>query len=505
MCKLQTDLFGLSPAFLPGMREGETLYSWGAQYHRLSGNVLAKESSLQLFDDGRAGLRHDFPSHLDRLVEKTGGLLGDAEAIACGRTMFGFFAPFQTREGACSVLSQMRGTSVAKVKSDLGLLPSRIGGFFPLKACPDCIKKDLSVDGLTKWHVEHQWPSTWVCRIHQRPLRAVKRGYQPRDLRRWLLPEDVPDAEWDTYAIDESSRRTMQKVAEASLHIVESKGRHLNDQLLRYVYLLGAKEREWLAPDGSLKLAQVKRLFLSYYRGLDSLPGFAVLKTAEAEHGGILGLLMRQYGWHRHPVKHVLLMTFLFDSMQRFDATYDAVRMASNKAGAEGLRELMEDGWSDRLRHLVEIEHESVSHAASMIGIPLAVAHRAARRHRIQYQKRPRVDGSELGERIMRMLAEGISREEILHQTGVKKTLLRAIMERHPDVRDVWRRLDSEHLRDHYRENFMKLVSEYQGVPVKKLRHVPGNGISWLYRNDREWYWAHLPTMTPLGIRGADT
>ena len=472
------------------------MFSWAARYHRLSGNVLAKKSSIQLFGDRRAGLRPDFPSHLEQLVQITRGLIGDAETLAYERTVFGFFAPFQDAQGASNVLTQMRGTSVEKVKSALGLLPSRVGASFPLKSCQDCIREDMKKYSVSRWHLEHQWPSVWICRKHHRMLRALKRESQPRDLRRWLLPEDVTAEEWiEPVTSSMANKSILLWIAELSAHFAQLRGQHFDSQLLRYTYLLRAKDREWLFTDGSVKLALVRQLFLKYYRKMDDIPGFEVVKGVQSEHAGMLGLLMRQYDWRRHPVKHILLIAFLFESVDEFDIFYERVRQVHVQGGTDALEEMVGESWKAELKRLVEVEHKSLSSAVLTIGIPLCVAIRVAKQEGIAYQPRPRVLNTELGEEILELITQGFSRDDILKKTGIKRSLLKDLMAREPVLRDAWRIKDFERRRAEYRTNFIQLIERFRGVPLKIMRNVPGNGVSWLHRNDREWLTQNLPCM----------
>ncbi len=490
------EIFTSYPAFLPLITEGETLFSWAARYHRLSGNSLARQSSIQLFGDRRAGLRHDFPSHLQKLVEITHGEIGNSETLAYERTMFGFFAPFQDEQGANNVLQQMRGTSVEKVKSALGLLPSRLGAFFPLKSCQDCIRDDLRKYSVSRWHLEHQWPSVWICRSHHRMLQALKRESQPRDLRRWLLPEDLKAEEWTCQAISSlAMKKKLFWIAELSAHIAHLRNQYFDHQLLRYAYLLCSRDRGWLFTDGSVRLAQVRQIFLKYHGGLDELPGFEIIQSVHAEHGGMLGLLMRQYDWRRHPVKHLLLIAFLFESVAEFDATYERVRQTHAQGGTDALEEIIGEVWKFELKRLVEFERRSLSGAALALGIPLCVAIRVAKQEGIEYQKRPHVLDATLKEKIRKMIIEGLGIEEILRESEIKKTLLREFMSRDPALRDAWRMKDFERRRNNYRTNFLELIDRYRGIPVKRLRKVSGNGVSWLHRNDREWLTENLPHM----------
>lgn len=284
-------------------------------------------------------------------------------------------------------------------------------------------------------------------------------------------------------------------IAEISAHFAKLRGRYYDQQLLRYAYLLQAKEREWIFTDGSVKLAVVRQFFLKYYQGLEGIPGFEVVHGAQAEHAGMLGLLMRQYDCRRHPVKHILLIAFLFETLDEFEAAYERAHQVYLRGGTEALEEMVGEEWKSELKRLVEVERKSLSNAAESIGIPLCVALRVAKQQGIEYQGRSRVTNTELGNEILEMVAQGITREEILKKTGIKKTLLKDMMARVPALREAWRKMDFERRRNGYRENFLALIDQFRGVPIKKLRLIPGNGVSWLHRNDREWLTQNLPSL----------
>ena len=215
----------------------------------------------------------------------------------------------------------------------------------------------------------------------------------------------------------------------------------------------------------------------------------------------MLGVLMRQYDWKRHPQKHLLLIAFLFDTASEFDEAYEQVRLAYFKGGADALKMMVEESWKSELKRLVEIELMSLSGAARAIGIPLSVAIRVAKQEGVAYQRRARVLNTSLGDEVMVMIAEGLSRDEIRQRAGIKKTPLKDLMAREPTLRDAWRIKDFERRKEVYRINLLELIKQFSGVPIKKLRTIPGNGVSWLYRNDREWLVENLPCMwSGLGV-----
>ena len=158
------------PAFLPSWLPGETLYSLCSRYHHLSGNRLAADTCLQLFTAQDAGFLHDFPSHLESFVARTQGVLGSVDVLARRHTLLGFYTPFRRERDVTEAISVMASDSVQDLKFRLGLPSSRVGADHPLKGCPACIESDRRTEGVSYWHLEHQWPSVWVCREHDQLL-----------------------------------------------------------------------------------------------------------------------------------------------------------------------------------------------------------------------------------------------------------------------------------------------------------------------------------------------
>ena len=486
-------LFGELPAFLPTLTPGETLFSWSARYHRLSGNVHATESSLQLFGDKRAGLRHDFPAHLDSLSRITGGLLGDTALLARERTLLGFFAPFLDDQRKALALAMMHGSSVATLKNSLGVLPSRVGAVHPLKACRACMATDLRELGVTRWYIEHQWPSVWVCRRHATVLQMFRNLKQFKSMRRYILPEDVGSAEWSLPDVKLARREVLARLADFSDALVARNETHFDAPVIRYASIKAAAARHWIASDGSLRFQKVRKAFAEYCCGLEVLPGFANLITVEKESGGLLGLMLRKNQGARHPAKQILMITFFFDSPEDFYEAYRhaSVEMAQGQASEYGVP--LTRAWRKDLKRVVEQENKSLSQAARELDIPLAQVVRCANKDGIEYHRRPRVLNIELEETIRHLVAQGKSRDEIVCESGVKGSYLRAYMARNPEVREVLRSTHRKNELIARRSDFLLLLEQKRGVPISHVKRVPKNGYAWLFRHDREWLLENIP------------
>lgn len=493
---LSESLFETLPAFVPCWLPGETLFSWAARYHRMSGNVQAARSSRQLFGSSRAGLRHDFPWHLDQLVRNTAGALGSAEAIAFNGTLLGFFRSFTSAERTQSVVHQMQGASGAKVKTTLGLMPSRMGAMHPLKACPECVEADLREFGFARWKVEHQWPSAWVCTHHGGLLRAVRNQKALRALNRYLLPEDLSEAEWiEIEGLGRDRVEVLERLARYSQALVDS-GQAFRPDVTRFAALKEAAKRDWIATDGSMRFREVRAAFGGYYCGLESVPGFDCLSGVGKEHGGVLGMLLRKFPCYRHPTKWILLCALFFKSPGEFRESYREAELMINAGAVSEHGAPLNLEWRKMLRKRVEIEGVSITATAAELGVSVTQAIDWATKDGVKFKRRPRVLTDCLKQAIVERMREGQSATEIALKVGIRPALVRVFAVDNPAIGEEWHAARFERDRKRRRSAFLALLAATRGVPLSRVRQLPGSGYLWLARHDREWLLATLPLVS---------
>lgn len=492
---VEGELFSSVPSFLPVLQSGETLFSWGGRYHRRCSNARAQDSSRILFGDAKAGLRHDFPSHVGGLASAM-GQAGSGNLLILRHTIFGFLAKFLDPETTHAALAMMLGPSVATLKHRLGLPKSGSGAGHPLKACRECIASDMDADGGAIWYLEHQWPTVWICRRHGTPLSHVYKGAQTRDRSRWMLPDSIAKTDWiDLPPLSDHQLAHLNRIATLTRSIAEAEEASFDLAHLRLAYLLGAKVKGLVVmSDGSIRFQQLLQAVRAGSADLVDLPGWNFLKQVEATHGGFVGVLMRRYPGNHYANKHVALIDFLFDSFDDFIAAY---RRVSAAAANDTVDEIYAEFQStlQRVLHDVQAEGRSVNQAAANAGIHAAQAVAWVKRAGIPYQRRPRVIDKQRKARLLRMLLAGRSREEITEKLFIKKSWLRAFLADNAEIRERWREKVESARCEMYRKHFLQLVAAHRGVPMKQIKALPGSGFTWLYRHDRPWLMANLPLL----------
>lgn len=430
--------FSTGLAFIPDIVDGETLYSWSGHYHRLSGNAGARISSVQMFGNKFAGLRWDLPSHLGKFVEATNGLLGNADDIIFERSLFGFYAPFKSEEIVRNSLEQLKVRFTNKLKTGLGIHASNHGTYNPLKACPDCVKEDMKRHFISKWYLEHQWPSSCCCRKHHTVLRVIKRNFFPAHLSEILLPQDIAEEGWEE--VKEFSTRTMKaltKVVDFSANVAMRRECKLDSELLRYTYLLGAKNRGWLNSNETVS-TELTLMFNEHYAGLENMPGFERINLRSDDHDFASGL-MRQSKSRHHPTCHFLLMAFLFDTSVDFNQYYSKVMAAYLDGGTEGVRDLLDLDWHGEVQRLIEVEKMSVKMAASTLNVNTWQVGHYIRKSGLNYHRKSKyrrptmIDGLE--DMFYELASKGLSTGDISQQLNVRPSTIQYHINKRPQLR----------------------------------------------------------------------
>lgn len=486
------DLFDNGLDSFPGIQASETLYSWCARFHRLSGYSRPRSTSQILFGHPSIGLHHDFPGRLDHLKAGTREMLGTTTDIILRRTQFGLFAPFLSEAARSSLIEAMRTGSGSIVRRRLGIFRSGLGTSTPLKACRQCIDEDRATTPTSWWRMEHQWLPTWICLRHGEVLmRAPCHCYAPYP-RDWHLPDEISPDAWQSAGFTRTQFDRLEEIARWTAWIANKGSDQFNIELLRYAYHLRAKELGWVAFDGSLRFHLLRDAFRRKYCEVEHLDEMEFLRTTVGVNGGFLGHLLREHPGSRHPQKQIYLMAFLFDDPRQMLKIYENVKDTSAAGGLDGLKKLL-TATRVQLTDMVASEGRSVNSASLKLGVPPSMAIRHLKLTGIEYDRRPRVLTPELQDRLKAMLITGKSRDEIVSMLGIRKAFIKDYLAERPELRQAWIQAHLANEKTRYRTHFLRVLEEHHGVPIKRIRRIKGNGFEWLYRNDLEWLKIHLP------------
>lgn len=180
---------------LPQITSDETIYSWCATVHLMTASVSAEKTGLHLLGICHAVRQHDLPATLAHLPIIQGASATERREILRRHTIAGFYWPFLKEVSRQSVLYAITVGTAQHWRRILCAASRTQPIEYPLKWCPTCAEADLNHLGRTYWHVDHQFPTTTICCLHQTPLHQI-----PGRHKRWRLPPLT-----DTQAVDGQS------------------------------------------------------------------------------------------------------------------------------------------------------------------------------------------------------------------------------------------------------------------------------------------------------------
>lgn len=480
---------------LPRLLPSQTLYSWCGAVHAWNGNADSRETSRQLFGAPYAAMQHDFPSRLTTLAERTHHQLEDPATLALQRTLLGYFLPAASQSLASSVLEAVHSGSLAHVKMNLGIPASRVGAHHPLKGCPACFDEDEQSHGHAFWHVGQQYPSVLVCTKHRQPLRIAWDPTTPVHRRGWLLPRQGLARQWSDIRVRTSAQMTnLSRLAEFSEAWAELPPAALNAIDLARCYQDAMRRRGIVTAGGNLRLPLLIEAVRSTYEGLEVLPGLHVLTSVNPQWPGLAAALSRKRPRPGHPLKHLLLISMLFDRWGDFLVGYrEATTSASMPEPTFDQQQA--DLRPERLKALVQEEGLSVTASARALGVSVATGIRWAKVQGIAFTPRPKSLHFAVLTRARTLLVAGHDKIDVQQRVGISAVSLNRLLSSEPQIASAWRAARIEVARADNRSRFLAVVASHSGWPIKAIRSIPGNGYMWLYRNDRQWLAEHMPAM----------
>ncbi|MEW8203094.1 MAG: TnsD family Tn7-like transposition protein [Candidatus Thiodiazotropha endolucinida] len=491
------DLIGHAPIleWLPD----ESLFSLVSRLDRLWGLNQSGKTAEWLFGSRGLGIHHDFPSGLSKFEELTQQSLGGAAEIARDRTLLKFYRSFLSSSASASIANMMCGSSVAHLKFQLGLITSRFRANHPLKACPECMAEDQHIQGWAYWHLEHQYPGVWWCLIHDCQL--YESLYKSTGVGRflWYLPNAMGLREWQSRS---GSNGLVQSATVASLSrttidlVARGKEILFNTSDFYKVYRGAVEQKGWLKGD-RLRLPDMSHDFVTYSSKLRHLPELAALPATKDAAKAQLGRLLRKPRGAIHPLRHIILIDWLFDGAAMFLQAYQKSQVPLDMSVSPSLNRTKHNkkGHSiDLLRdELIKLlgQGKSIRAAAITLDVDINTAMEWAVDMGHSVPRRPKKLKEDKRQLMFKMLRQGLDKQLVACKIGVSMVTVSRILRTEPGLKSEWQISRFKLTQREKRAVWEKLLNQYMRMGVKLLRSMEPSVYAWLYRNDRDWLREH--------------
>lgn len=480
----QGDLFPIPD--LPSWLPGETLFSLISRYHQLIGNVTTTATSKILFGEARQGYQHDFPSAIGHFTEVTRHALGNTDDIIWNHTLLPFFLPFKDAQVTKDAVASMTSPHIGSLKYRLGILTSRFGANHPLKACPKCINADQENFSSSYWHIEHQIPGVWVCHLHKSSLQVSHLRSLGISRFKWFLPEKaclepIPNEK----ALKSSESRLIAENALALFRLPQNT--YFEPQRLLGTYRCKLDEAGYTKSTSSLNLKRLSKDYLCFCNQLTEHPVSEGLPNSLSDAESQIGRLLRLPRSGTHPLRHIILITWLF---KHWDDFFDAYQTPcdveqSSEAEEETSEEL--NAKKDHFLELVLDNNYSIRKAASIVGIDHSTGKGWARSVGLEICLKPKKLLPEKRKRLLKQIRSGIERKEIAKRSNLSVATVSRVIRSEIGLAQEWQDARFSLRQKKERETWKKLIQENPDLGIKALRDSRSSTYFWLYKNDRAW------------------
>jgi hypothetical protein len=433
----------------------ETFYSLCSRQHHFLGHSDTFSTLTWLYGSNPRAITHDLPGNLDALNDHVIASLGDAKSIISHHTILPIFSPFQSAANIAAAELSMRSPSIGALKYRLGLLTGRFGAEHPLKACILCMTDDRLAHGVAYWHLNHQYPGVMICPTHRSFLRTCMVNRQWTGRFKWGLPtEDLLDPgkpETELSALLEHYGAAVLELASYGMST------HFNPSRVCTVY------REALGKLGSSRSARAKavRSLARHISHLQPFFPFTQLPATEEHAASFIARMTRRSGGLCHPLKHLTLITWLYDGLGPFVQAY------------EGLPPVRTDN-----------QEKPINEIAMLATIQ---PDRQVNADHLKINRRPKKLKPIIRADIIDFLRSGESKENICTRFKLTICTINRLLRSEPALRKIWTTRQLDFKRAKNRSEWTRAVATEPSHCPKSIRKIIPCIYAWLYRHDKAW------------------
>ena len=307
--------------FFPTPYPDELLYSIIARYHIRSGNISPKITLQELFGSTTTIATPDLPSSLNYLSKQIQHLFPNSVPDLIDRyTLYSFYRPFLPPQRARLIQQSMKANIGQNIHTRAGIMASAIATPRYFRFCPQCNAEDLDRYGEIYWHRLHQITGVLICLEHSTLLQDSTISFQGLNRHEYYAASSdncVVVEQCDTY-----SDRTKQQLQTLATDIWWLLNRNLAAHTPEYFqqqYRSLLIDREYANGNGRVRRVRLDRDFRLFY----DRETLALLDSSLEENSDSQWLFEVTCKHHKsfHPIRHLLLIRFLTNSVERFFTT----------------------------------------------------------------------------------------------------------------------------------------------------------------------------------------
>lgn len=297
--------------------ENELLYSVNARYHFYSKNTDLKETLIELFETPNVIPTVYFPSRLKRLCSQLSmRSIYNPEYLINNHTLFPVYRPFISSTTANKIIKDMKNGDGKGVYTKVGIIAGSICKKNGLSYCPKCSVEQEQRFGEPYFMCIHQVQGVIVCPIHGCLLKIYQEKFNDVSRIEFIrMKYEFLDLE-QQYEKDDTIATHLGNIAKNIYYLYNNSSADWNQKRVHEHYLQYLNEKRLLTYGGNVRQTDLFHEFKAYY-------GEKLLSRLESEidnddEYNWLKVITRKPGRVVHPLRHILLIQFLTNSIEEF-------------------------------------------------------------------------------------------------------------------------------------------------------------------------------------------
>lgn len=301
--------------FFPRLYPDELMYSWLARYHMYALNSGPKQTMTDLYGYSNQLAVPDLPTNLEELSRRVEHFfMKKADDWIVEHTFFRFYTAFALPEVRDRVQRTMRSDAR---DGSLHMLTGIMASNFKEKAffhyCALCAEEDIQSYGEMYWHLHHQLPGVLVCTKHQISLSRSLAPFRPDNRHHYVAasrescPVMAPIISYDAKTMGH-----LFGIAQEAEQLIRQDFT-FDRESLRQTYLVLLQKRGLARGKSHVYQRELAEQFRAFY-GEECLILLQSEIPLEGENSW-LRAITRKHRRAFHPIRHLLLMRFLGESL----------------------------------------------------------------------------------------------------------------------------------------------------------------------------------------------
>jgi Tn7-like transposition protein D/TniQ len=488
--------------FFPNLYKDELLFSVLARYFQYSGDENKKQIMFELFNSSTTCASTIFPTNLKKLCENLPSPnIYTSDDFINNHTLLPYYSPFITKGRENKLREIMRNENGTNISMKSGRTASTVKSEKKLKYCLSCVDEEKLNKGECYWHRTHQIEGVKVCPKHKTWLIESSNSFTERKHKHEFIALEESMRNSDLFSINTNLKvgfKHFLYVAEQTEYLLNNSLEPLGLENLKNFYTSKLNKRQLVTFEGRIRWKQLIPKFNDYYgkQLLDTLNSYIYPNTNDTW----LHKLLRKPRVTCHPLRHILLLGFLGETISTMVNQIDAI---SYKPFGEGpwicLNKAAEHYHQPIITSCVITRDyksgQPIGTFSCLCGFVFSRKGPDKTIHDQYKMGRKKKFGTVWENKLAELAKKGLSLRKMADFLGVDPMTIKKRLT--IDVKDKPSNnsFEKEKKKQNYRNQWVYTVNINEGVSVTEIRLKNQKLYMWLYRNDKDWLRFNSPTI----------